>query len=204
MTTPKFAAIVLAGGKSTRLGRDKASELLLGVPLLQRVVDRLSGLVAEIVLVTARGQTLPGIRTSVPAVVVEDLYPESGPLGGLYTGLRAAGQEAAIAVACDMPLLQPELVAELLRLSAAADVVVPLAEDFAQPLCAVYAKACLEPMRRCLDDGRFKLMGFYGDVRVVEVLPEVWRRFDPAGLSFHNLNREEDVARAEAILRSEA
>jgi len=115
--TSGAAAIILAGGKSTRLGRDKASELLLGRPLLQRVIDRLAGLVDEYVIVSAVGQELPEVVVPVPPSVVEDIYPETGPLGGIYTGLKAARAPVGLAVACDMPLLQRPLVAELLRLA---------------------------------------------------------------------------------------
>jgi molybdopterin-guanine dinucleotide biosynthesis protein A len=199
-----YGAIVLAGGKSTRFGRDKASEPLLGQPLLQHVLGRLEEVVAEFVIVKARGQVLPEFETARPVTVAEDLYPESGPLGGLYTGLQALRAEAALAVACDMPLLQPGLVRELFRLLPGHDVVIPTSDDYAQPLCAVYAKTCAEPIRRRLDAGQFKLMGFFADVRVLEVQPQSWRRFDPEGLSFRNLNRPEDLAEVEALLRDEA
>jgi molybdopterin-guanine dinucleotide biosynthesis protein A len=134
--------------------------------------------------------------------VVEDEYPESGPLGGLYSGLAAMRHDAAIAVACDMPLLRPALVAELLRLAEDHDVVVPISDDYAQPLCAVYKRSCLEAIRRRLAGGAFKLMGFFEDVDVLEVPPSTWRRFDPEGVSFQNLNREDDLRRAEALLRT--
>jgi len=198
-----YGAIVLAGGKSTRFGRDKASELLLGRPLLQHVLSRLGDVVAEFVIVKARGQALPSFEAPGPVTVAEDLYPESGPLGGLYTGLSALRAEAALAVACDMPLLQPALVDQLFGLLPGHDVVVPVSEDYAQPLCAVYTKACLGPIRRRLEAGQFKLMGFFEDVRVLEVPPESWRRSDPEGLSFRNLNRLADLAEVEALLRSE-
>ncbi len=205
MTAPgaRSAAIVLAGGKSTRLGRDKASEALLGVSLLQRVLDRLAGLVEEVVLVHARGQILPPVRAAAPPVIVEDLYPGTGPLGGIYTGLTATTAPFAVAVACDMPLLRRPLVAELLRLAAAHDLVVPVSQDFPQPLCAAYGKACLGPMRMQLEAGQFKITGFFGYLKPLYLQPAQWRRFDPDGLSFHNLNREEDLRRAEQLLRAE-
>jgi len=196
------AAIVLAGGKSTRLGRDKASEPLLGVPMLQRVLDRLSGLVDEFVIVRRAGQVLPAVSLS-DLTVVEDIYPDSGPLGGIYTGLQATTAPRAVAVACDMPLLRRELVAELLRLAPDHDLVVPVSEEFPQPLCAVYAKACLEPIRQQLETGNFKITGFFGRLRPRYLQPPEWRPFDPEGLSFMNLNREEDLARAAALLAAE-
>lgn len=196
------AAIVLAGGKSSRLGRDKASEPLLGRPLLQRVLDRFLGLVDEYVVVRAAGQTLPAIET--PALrVVEDLYPETGPLGGIYSGLSAAAAGHAVVVACDMPLLQPKLIAELLRLAPDHDLVVPVSEEFPQPLCAVYSKACLDAIRAQLDAGNYKITAAFGLLRPLYLRPDDWRPFDPEGLSFQNLNREEDLQRAAALLRAE-
>jgi molybdopterin-guanine dinucleotide biosynthesis protein A len=167
------------------------------------VLSRLDGLVGEFVVVKARDQVLPELSTMMPLSVVEDLYPESGPLGGLYTGLSASRCDAVVAVACDMPLLRPELLQELFRLFPGHDVVVPVNEHFAQPLCAVYSRACVEPIRHRLEAGQLKLMSFYEDMRVLEVAPSAWRQFDPDGLSFQNLNRDEDLAKAEAILKAE-
>jgi len=196
---PKAAAIVLAGGKSKRLGRDKASEPLLGRPLLQHVLDRLAGLVEEYVVVSAVGQTLPHVEA--PALrVAEDLYPETGPLGGIYTGLCATAAPYAVAVACDMPLLQPSLVAELLRRAPGHDLVVPVSEEFPQPLCAVYSQACREAFRRQLETGNYKITAAFGRLKPLYLKPEDWRPFDPEGLSFLNLNREEDLQRVAALL----
>src|SRR4051794_7134934 len=108
----RFGAIVLAGGRSTRLGRDKASEILLGRTMVQRAVDRVAALVHEVTIVRAPQQILPDTMTDVPIQVVEDAYPGSGPLGGIYTGLRATRMERCLAVACDMPLLSPGLIAD--------------------------------------------------------------------------------------------
>ncbi len=203
MVSPPSAAIVLAGGKSTRLGRDKASERLLGRPLLQHVLDRLAGVVDECVIVKARGQLLPETRSATRIVVVEDEYPEVGPLGGIFTGLKAMEASFAVTVACDMPLLQPALVRELLHLAPGNDVVVPQDEDYPQTLCAVYAKTCIEPIRRQIEAGRYKITGFFPDVRVRYLPPEEWRQSDPEGVSFQNLNREEDLDRARELLLAE-
>ncbi len=200
---PKAAAIILAGGKSTRLGRDKASEPLLGRPLLQHALDRLSGLVDEYIVVRAVGQRLPAV-TAPRLRIVEDIYPETGPLGGIYTGLAACAAPYALAVACDMPLLQRKLVAELLRLAPGHELVVPVSEEFPQPLCAVYAKTCLDAFRRQLESGNFKITAAFGYLKPLYLRPDGWRPFDPEGLSFQNLNRDEDLPRVAALLRAEA
>jgi molybdenum cofactor guanylyltransferase len=203
MDESRIAAIIVAGGKSTRLGRDKASEPLLGIPLLQRVVNRLAGLVDEYVIVKARGQRLPELLPPASLVVVEDVYPEIGPLGGLYAGLRSLDSPYAVAFACDMPLLQRPLVEELIRLAPGHDIVVPVREGFPEPLCAAYSRTCLAPIQEQIDSGNYKIAGFYGRLRPLYLSPEVWRAFDPEGLSFLNLNREEDLRRAESLLSRE-
>ena len=199
---PTYAAIVLAGGRSTRFGRDKASEPLLGKPLLQHVVDRVAPLVSELIIVRAPDQTLPSIDAPIPVSIVVDAYPGTGPLGGIYTGLQASRADRCLAVACDMPLLAPPLLRELLRRSAACDVVMPVLE-YPEPLHAAYARTCLEPMRARLDAGQLKITGFLGAVNVCYMREPECRMFDPDLRSFVNANTEEELARAGALLRSE-
>ena len=199
MNREPVSAVILAGGLSSRLGRDKAAELLLGRSLLQRVIDRLEGLVDEYVVVTAAGQTLPSVKASASLRAVEDEYPRIGPLGGIYTGLSAMQARRAITVACDMPLLQPALLMELLRMAPGHDAVVPL-NGLPEPLCAVYAAACLPAIRERIDAGEYKVTGFFEAIDVLYVEPDAWRRFDPDGLSFLNVNRGEDLRRAEELL----
>jgi molybdopterin-guanine dinucleotide biosynthesis protein A len=198
----RFAAIVLAGGRSTRLGRDKACEPLLGRPMLQHVIDRVSMLVDEIVVVRAPGQALPPIGTARPLRLAEDAYPGAGPLGGIYTGLDAAHADRCLAIACDMPLLSAPLLRELLRRSAACDVVMPVIE-FPEPLHAVYSRACLGPIREQLEAGQRKITSFLGAVRVCYIREDECRAFDPDLRSFMNTNTQDDLDRARALLEAE-
>jgi molybdopterin-guanine dinucleotide biosynthesis protein A len=193
-------AIILAGGRSTRLGRDKASEPLLGVPLLRRVIDSLAGLVDELVVVGRRDQDLEWARTSKVRIVSE-VYPDSGPAGGLYTGLESIAAPVALAVACDMPLLQPPLMAALLALVRGHQAVVPVSDGQLQPLCAVYRKSCLDRIQAEIEAGNLKLVSIVERLDAHYVERDVWRKYDPDGLSFSNLNSEADLRRAESILR---
>lgn len=197
------SAIILAGGKSTRLGRDKASEMLLGSSLLQHVVSRLEGLVTEAVIVRAQEQVLTAIEAPMPLRVVEDVYAGSGPLGGIYSGLRAIATPGALTVACDMPLLQPALLSQLLALATDEyDAVVPTNDMYLpEPLCAVYTKACLDAVESQIGDGALKVALFLDKVRVRYVPPATWRAWDQEGISFLNVNRDADLQRAEAYLR---
>lgn len=196
-----FAGIVLAGGLNTRFGRDKASELLRGRSLLQRVLDRLDGIVDEYVVVKAAGQELASVYASRPITYVEDLFPGAGPLGGVYTGLSTMAATRAVAVACDMPLLKPSLIALLRRLQPEHDAVVPL-NGLPEPLCAVYAATCIPAIKAQLEAGSYKMTSFLDDLAVRYVEPGEWQRLDKDGLSFLNVNTEEDLERAEQILAS--
>ena len=202
MEPERCTVIILAGGRSTRLGRDKASAMLEGRTLLQRAVDATSPLADAYVIVTAKGQALPEIDSEVLVHTVEDAYTDTGALGGIYTGLLAIGDSpgAALVVACDMPLLQPSLLRELLRLAPSHDAVVPMRDGLPEPLCAVYTTACVGPARRLLDRGSYKVAGLLDEVSALRVPEEEWRVFDPDGHSFLNINREDDLDLARSLI----
>ena len=200
---PDTAGIILAGGKSTRLGRDKASEILLERSLLQRVVDHLDGVVDEIVVVKAPDQSLPATVSTTPLRVVEDAYPGTGPLGGVYTGLISTEAPGIVAVACDMPVLQPALLRELLRLLPGHDLVAPIKESLPEPLCTAYAKSCIDTIRARLDAGEYKASGYFDEVDALLLEPDAWQPFDPDGLSFLNINLEDDLHRVRHVLLSQ-
>ena len=194
--TLEATAVVLAGGKSRRLGRDKAVEPVGGLPLIQRVLARLAQVAGDAVVVVndeSRASELP-LPDAVRAAV--DLFPEGGSLGGIYTGLRAAKTEWAVAVACDMPFLNVPLLEHILSQRERADVVVPVLEGRPEPTHAAYSKACLPHMERRLRANDLKIARFFDEVRVSYVAQSEVERFDPEHLSFFNVNTEQDLERA--------
>ena len=193
------SGIILAGGKSSRLGVDKAMLQLDGGPtLIAATIARLLPLVDEIVVVADDGERFG----TLPARVVPDLYAGAGSLGGIYSGIAAASHEQSLVVACDMPFLRPELLRHLLAEPRSYDVLLPRLEGgFTEPLHAVYSKACLEPIRRRLEVGRYRIIGFLDDVRVRYVEEAELRRFDPDLRSFVNINTPEELADAVAMMR---
>ena len=189
-------AVVLAGGKSRRLGRDKAVEPIGGQPLIQRVLDRLAQVTKDAVVVVndasrADELSLPGgVHTAV------DLFPDRGSLGGIYTGLSAAETEWAVAVACDMPFLNVALLEHILSRREKVDAVVPVLDGRPEPTHAAYSKVCLPHMERRLRANDLKIARFFDEVRVGYVEQLEVERFDPEHLSFFNVNTEEDLERA--------
>ena len=197
-----IAAIILAGGRSTRLGRDKASEVLLGRPMLQHVIDRVQALVAEIVVVRAREQLLPDVASAAPLRVAEDDFESRGPLGGIYSGLMATAADRSLVVACDMPLLSRPLLEEMVRRSAGCDVVMPVLA-YPEPLHAVYSRDCIAPIRERIEAGQLKITNFLGAVGVCYVREEECRALDPDLRSFTNTNTQADLDRARKLLEEE-
>ena len=197
----EVSAIVLAGGLSRRLGRDKAVVPFNGVPLIGRVICRLSGLTAETVVVVnsqARAAELP---LPVSAKTVVDIYPDSGSLGGIYTGLSGAENEWGFVVACDMPFLNAGLIQYMLGLRGGYDAVVPVLEGYPEPTHAAYSRTCLPHIERRLKAGQLKIAGFFDDVRVRYVPVSEIDVYDRDHLSFFNVNTPEDLARASRLAK---
>jgi len=181
---------IQAGGKSSRMGTDKSFVPFLGRPMIEVVRERVEGLGDELILITNTPE--PYAYLGLP--MFGDDYPDTGPLGGIYTAIRHARNPHVLIVACDMPWLNRPLLEYQAGLRETADVVVPRWDKFPEPLHAVYSQACLEPIREKLAAGMLKITAFYGrvSVRFVE-RPEI-ERFDPQGRSFVNVNTPDDLA----------
>jgi len=154
------SGIVLAGEQSRRLGRDKAVEPFLGQPLILRVLQRIAPVISEAVVVVAdaaRGRTLP---VGADHRIALDLYPNSGSLGGIFSGLAAASSQWSLVVSCDMPFLNADLLRHMLALRQGADAVVPVVEGRPEPTHALYAKACLPFIEQRLQAQELKISGF--------------------------------------------
>ena len=195
----EVSAIVLAGGLSRRLGRDKAVVPFDGIPLIGRVIGRLSYLTAETVVVVnseARAAELPLPHSARTAV---DIYPDSGSLGGIYTGLSAAANDWGFVVACDMPFLNAGLIEYMLGLREGCDAVVPILDGYPEPTHAAYSRTCLPHIERRLKAGQLKIAGFFDDVRVKYIPVSEIDVYDRDHLSFFNVNTPEDLARARRL-----
>ncbi len=193
-----ITAVILAGGQSRRLGRDKAVEPFAGEPLIRRVIRRASAAVnaTEVVIVVAdaaRAAALPLDDAHRSAV---DVFPDCGSLGGIYTGLDATRTEWALVVACDMPFLSPPLLEHMASLRDGVDAVVPVVNGRPEPTHALYSRRCRSAIEKRLRAGELKISGFFDDVTVRYLPEDEVRRFDPELMSFFNINRPEDLTRA--------
>jgi len=199
-TYPDVAGVILAGGRSRRLGHDKAFERVGGQPLIERVIFSLSFLDTLLVVTTSR--RLPGLAAQLAGVrVVADIKPGLGPLGGIYTGLLSTEASYVLVAGCDMPFLQPRLLKYMLQFRCQFQAVVPRISGLTEPLHAVYSRDCLPVIERYLKGERPKVSDTLGALKVRYVEDVEISALDPEHLSFFNINSAADLHRAVELAR---
>ncbi len=197
-----LSAIVLAGGRSTRFGSDKASALIDGRSMLQRVVDAVAEACDEVIVVAAVGGAGSLPPYAEPLVIVEDRVEGSGPLAGLVEGMRVAHGPLCFVTSCDAPLLRPALLRLLAGRLGDADICCPRVHGRLQPLAAVYRQeTCLPVLERNLAGGRLPLLAAYDHLLVVELDESEVLAADPGLDSFLNVNRPGDLEEVVERLR---
>ena len=196
--TSLAGGIVLAGGKSTRMGTSKALLPFGPETMLQRVVRILSGVVSPIVVVAAADQELPALPDEV--IVTRDEREARGPLEGLRAGLKAlpGDVDAAYVTSCDVPLLVPGFVTQMLDLARDHDVAVMEIDGFPHPLSAVYRRTTLPQVEDLLAHDRLRPVFLFERVKTRRVQPAEITS-DPDLLTLRNLNTREEYEQALAL-----
>jgi molybdopterin-guanine dinucleotide biosynthesis protein A len=194
MTLHTATAIVLAGGRSSRMGSAKALLPFDGEPAIVHIVAALRRLFSEIVVVAAPAQELP----SMPVTMVRDEVAYQGPVGGISYGLAAASGDVCFVTSCDSVFLNLPLISHLMSRITAHDVVVPHWEGRLQPLLAVYRRSVLPLLEAQLARRELRPVFLFDKVRTLTIDEEEIRRFDPEGSSFCNMNTPEEYAEAVA------
>jgi molybdopterin-guanine dinucleotide biosynthesis protein A len=191
-----ITGVILAGGRSTRMGQDKASLPFGDETLLSRSI-RLVGSVADQVMVVARanqGGVEPFLGLPVP--VVFDPIDDLGPLAGIAAGLGASTTELNLIVACDMPLVKPAVLRRLLALQGEADICLAVIDGQPSPLCAVYRRAVGAVAQDMLAAGERRVMTLLDRVQTKRVDAAVFRDIDPNLDTFLGCNTPEAYERA--------
>lgn len=191
----KVTSIILAGGKNLRLGRSKAFEVIGGKTIIERVFERLEPVSSQIVVVTSWAEF--DVELNLDVEVVADIYPDLGPLAGIYTGLTASISDINIVAACDMPFLNTGLLEYMTEILADYDAVVPrLSNEMIEPLHAVYAKSCLPRIDERLAEKKLSIHTFLDEMNVRYLEEEESRKYDPELISFFNINYQKDLDKA--------
>jgi len=193
-TDVMHAAIVLCGGESTRMGVSKAMLPFGPETMLQRVVRIVREVVTSVVVVAADGQPLPELPTDV--IVVRDARPGRGPLEGLRAGLKAlpATVDAAYVTSCDVPLLEPAFIRQMLEFAESHDVAVVEIDGYTHPLSAVYRRTVLPHVEDLLARDRLRLAFLLDRVDARRVRREEIKA-DPELRTLRNVNTREDYER---------
>jgi len=193
------SGVALAGGRSKRLGRNKAIEKIGDQSLIERVVGKLSQVTSETVVVVAEESKAADLNLPPWVRTAADLYPGTGSLGGIFTGLSAVKGNYGVVVACDMPFLNVDLIRFMLDIVSDYDAVVPRLQGRPEPLHAVYSKSCVGPIERCLQADQLKIAIFFEQINVAYLEEDDIEAFDPSHLSFFNVNTQEDLDKALAL-----
>ncbi len=198
------SCIVLAGGRSTRLGRNKVVEKIGNQSLIERVISRLSDLKSDIIIVAAKESSMPQLTNFHRLKQVNDIYPGRGSLGGIYTGLTTSETNYNLVVACDMPFLNLDLLRYMISNAEGYEAVIPKSNyDVLEPLHAVYSKHCIPAIESLIKKDRFSILELYPLIKVKYLEYSEVERLDPQHLSFFNINTEEDLKVAKELLRRE-
>jgi len=189
--------VLLAGGKSRRMGEDKRFILVGQRTLLERSCAVLSELFEQVCVVIA--QDSPSLQAEAP--VVRDLIPDCGSLGGLYTGLRWAKTQHIFLAACDMPFLNPDIIRSMVFLKDQADIVIARWATRLQPTHAVYSRDCLPVIEEMMNLHNKKIhsMVNHPTLRVRVIAEKELRQIDHDGRSMFNINTPSDLERARSV-----
>lgn len=189
---------VQAGGRSSRMGQDKALIPIAGKRLIEHVLEQLQGMSDDLLITSNHPRTLADLNIRL----VADKHPGRGALYGLQTALQAALHDHVLVVACDMPFISRTLLEHMQSLIPQADIIVPELESGYEPLLAIYRRStCLPALERSLQDKKHRMISFFPAVAVSAINAETIDRLDPGRLSFFNINTPEDAQMAERMLQ---
>jgi len=184
-----MTGVILSGGKSSRMGMNKAFVEIEGKRLIDRTMATFKEVFQEIIIVT----NAPLDYLDQGCIIASDIFKNKGALGGIYTGLFYASFDHAFVAACDMPFLNRSLIQHMVKCVDKYDVVVPQSHDGLQPLHAIYSKKCLKPIEKLMDADNLKITDFYRGLKTMVIPEEDIKPFDPEGKLFINVNTKKDL-----------
>ena len=194
----QFSGILLAGGRSRRMGGGAKALLSIGGrSIIERVSDVLREIFAHNIVVT----NSPKDFEFLGFPMFGDLIPGRGSLGGLYTGLKLCERDYGFLVACDMPFLNREAILYMAERAQDHDVVIPRVSGLLEPLHAIYSRRCLPYIEELLAEEDLKIIHLFQNVNVLEISEEELKVFDPHLLFIMNVNTPDDLRKARELVR---
>jgi len=196
---PQLTAIILAGGKSTRIGsdQDKAILKLNGKYLIDIIISKLKQVVGDNIIIDGPPDRFPSCKLVVP-----DLFNQKGLMVGVYSGLKASASRYNLVVGCDMPFLKVELLQHMKEKIDSDDIIIPRhTKSYIEPLCAIYSKDCMKIMERNIEAGILSIRRIFPYLKIKYIEEKEIKNVDPELNSFFNINYVEDFIRAEELIK---
>jgi molybdopterin-guanine dinucleotide biosynthesis protein A len=185
----EVTGLILAGGKSSRFGRNKALVEVGGIRLIERVIRVMGSVFQKLIIIT----NTPDEYAYLKLPMIEDLIKGLGPLGGLYTGLESITTEFGFFVACDMPFLSEPLIRHIIEFKDEFDVILPKIDWKIEALHGLYNKSCLPSIRELIDSRQYQVIRFFPKMRVKYLDEAEIRKYDPELKTFFNINEPREM-----------
>lgn len=192
-----MTGIILAGGESKRLGVNKAFIELDSKKLIEHIYLKLDKIFDKIIIVT---NSLNNFR-NFQAKIIRDKVPGIGPLGAILWGLEASTSKYNFITGCDSPFIKNEIIQLLIKKINQADVIIPYSNKGYEPLLAIYSKNCLEAIKKSINSGDLRIISFFPEVKVKIISEDEIRECDPDLISFFNINSENDLKKAQKLIK---
>ena len=193
-----ITGIILAGGSSRRYGKSKAFLEINGIPLIERIAEKMAGIFQEVILIANEKEQFAYLGLPV----VEDVKKGLGPLGGIYTGLLSISNEAGFFVACDMPFIDEGLIRYMAGTRDNHWAVVPSVGDEIEPLHAIYSKSCLGDIKNLISSEIYQVRRFYDNIDVRYVKESEIIKFITPEIAFLNINTPDEYTRIHSLLKT--
>ncbi|MCB9136386.1 MAG: molybdenum cofactor guanylyltransferase [Anaerolineales bacterium] len=197
-----LSLVLQAGGKSSRMGRDKALVPFRGMTMVEYILQHTEGLAQDTIIIT----NTPEQYRFLGVPLFPDVIPDWGALGGLYSAIYHASQETCLVLACDMPFVNQSFLRHLLSLLPGYDAVIPHLDPtgnkmpaFAEPFRAAYRKSCLGSIKEAIGEGHRRVISFFPQMNIRFIDRQEIEVFDPGLKTFFNVNTPEDLLEAEKI-----
>jgi molybdopterin-guanine dinucleotide biosynthesis protein A len=181
---------ILTGGRSSRMGQDKALLEVDGKPLIKIIAGHVKRVLDDVTLVGRKA-----LYASLGMAVIEDIHPGLGPLAGIHAALRHSHKPLVLVVGCDMPFLNAEFLEKLVQVAAVADAEITVAESVeygVESLCAIYNQTTLPLIEDAIENRELKVARLFDKVRVRKLSADEYRPFNPQGMLFSNVNTPQD------------
>lgn len=191
----QVSGVVLAGGQSSRMKFNKAFAEIGGKSSLQIILDKFRLIFAETIIITND----PELYTDFNQRIETDLFPRKGPVAGIHAGLYHASYDTVFVMGCDMPFIDPDLMAFMVEQIGKYQAVVPELEGRLQPLAAVYSRSCLPVLERCLREDKLKLIRIFEELDARVLKEEELARFGQVKEIFFNVNDAAALEKAQEI-----